>query len=79
MDREQSTGPEANADPAPVDRVVMPVERSVVYGWPWFGIGMVRFHVSDSSWYTMWMLFLTNKFAVGVHVGGVSRSAYVVK
>jgi hypothetical protein len=75
MNEEQSKGLETNTDPAPVDRVVMPVEGSVVLGWTWFGIGMVRFHVSESSWYTMWMLFLTNKFAVGFHVGGVSRSA----
>ena len=75
MDRERTTDPEAKADPAPVHRVVMRVERSVVLGWTWLGIGMVRCHVSESSWYTMWMLFLTTKFAVGFHVGGVSRTA----
>ena len=54
---------------------VMRVERSCVMGWPSFGVGMVRFHVTESSWYTMWMVFLTTKFAFGFHVGGVSRSA----
>lgn len=66
---------ESGPPDAPVDCVVMRVERSVVFGWNWFGIGMVRFHVTDSSYYTMWMLFLTNKFAIGFHIGGVSRSA----
>jgi hypothetical protein len=75
MSEEQIQGSEDWANPAPVYREVMRVERSVVFGWTWFGIGMVRYHVSESSRYTMWMLFLTNKFAIGFHFLGVNRSA----
>lgn len=53
----------------------MKVDRTVLLGWTWFGIGRVRFYVSDSSWYTIWMLFLTRKFAIGFHVGGGNRKS----
>ena len=51
----------------------MQVTHSVTIGWPWFGIGKIRYHVTETGYYTMWMLFLTTKFAVGFHVGGTSR------
>lgn len=52
----------------------MKVERAIVFGWSWLGIGVIRFYVTDeSSYYTMWMLFLTRKFAVGFHAGGGSK------
>ena len=75
MNKEQIQGSETGAVPAPVHREVMRVELSVVFGWTWLGIGMVRYHVSESSRYTIWMLFLTNKFAIGFHFLGVNRSA----
>jgi hypothetical protein len=53
----------------------MRVDRSVWIGWTWFGLGMVRFYIDADNWYTMWMLFLTNKFAIGVHFGGKPRQA----
>lgn len=52
----------------------MRVERACTFGFSWLGVGMVRLHVTDNSYYTMWMLFLTTKFAIGFHVGGCSRS-----
>ena len=51
----------------------MQVTHSVTIGWPWFGIGKIRYHVTETGYYTMWMLFLTTKFAIGFHVGGTSR------
>ncbi len=51
----------------------MQVTHSTTIGWPWFGIGKIRYHVTETGYYTMWMLFLTTKFAVGFHVGGTSR------
>lgn len=51
----------------------MQVTHSTTIGWHWFGIGKIRYHVTETGYYTMWMLFLTTKFAVGFHVGGTSR------
>ncbi len=51
----------------------MQVTHSTTIGWPWFGVGKIRYHVTETGYYTMWMLFLTTKFAIGFHVGGTSR------
>lgn len=45
----------------------MRFEHSVVLGWTWFGIGRVRLLPTETTQYTIWLVFLTNKFAVGIH------------
>jgi len=51
----------------------MRVSRSVVLGTPSFGIGKIRFWINDSDYYTMVMLFLGRRFAVGFHYGGCTK------
>jgi hypothetical protein len=45
----------------------MRFEHSVVLGWTWFGIGRVRLLPTETIQYTIWLVFLTNNFAVGIH------------
>ncbi len=47
------------------------VTRVVFWGWPWFGLGRIRFHFPPTDYLTMWVLCITRRFAIGVHVGGV--------
>lgn len=53
----------------------MNVSKIGVWGWDWLGVVRVRFHVTEDLYYTMWLLTITRKFAIGFHVGGSSRSS----
>lgn len=43
-----------------------------LWGWSWFGVGRVtlQFDETSQNTYTLWMVFLTKKLALAVHVGG---------
>lgn len=48
-------------------------KNRLVAGWPWLGIGYVRCYLDDNRYYTLWMLFLTKYFSIGVHVSNPWR------
>lgn len=51
----------------------MRIEKSTFIGWPWLGLGKIVVNLSEfqsKKWYTMLMVFITNKFAFGIHLGG---------
>lgn len=41
-------------------------------GWPSFGFGRLRLYFTETTWYTLWVFFLTKKFSVAFHFGGKS-------
>ena len=53
--------------------MIQNVDRSVLYGRTWLGIGRIRFYLPDGKFYTMWVVFITSKFAFGFHFGGSTK------
>jgi hypothetical protein len=44
-------------------------------GSPSFGAGRIRFTINGESTYTIWMICLTRKLAMGIHIGGSRKHA----
>jgi hypothetical protein len=46
----------------------MGVETGMVVGWSRFGIGYIRLFPTERNHYTIWLLCLTKRISLGIHV-----------
>lgn len=46
-----------------------------LWGWPWFGLGRLTLRfVAAGDTYTYWVIFLTSKISLAIHVGGRKKA-----
>ena len=45
------------------------IEKIVLIGKPYLGIGLIRWHFADDKYYTMYGLFLSKHFSISIHFG----------
>lgn len=45
-------------------------DAKLILGYPWLGFGYIRCYPNEIDHYTMWTIFITSKFSIGIHLGG---------